>query len=330
VTASPSASEPAEPERGLVEVFTAERPRLVGLAYRMTGSRVDAEDIVQEAWLRAQRVDWATIERPAAWLNRVVARLALDDLRSARRRRERYVGPWLAEPVWTPSPRGLGLDSAAAAPVAATDAQAGSVADTADTVELAETLTYGFLRLLDALKPIERVVFLLADVFDTPYGEIAPVVDRSPEACRQIASRARRRVRDSPPRHDPPGEAARVAAEVLAAVVVGDVDRTVSLLAEDVVLVSDGGPGRRAARRPVLGPARVARFLINLTRRDLPELSGEAEMTTINGEPALLVHKDGHPLLTICAQVAEGTIHALHIVSNPAKLAALDIRTPMT
>jgi RNA polymerase sigma-70 factor (ECF subfamily) len=351
-----------EPAAGLTEAFAAERARLVGLAYRMTGSRVDAEDIVQEAWLRAQRVDWTDIGNPAAWLTTVVSRLALDDLKSARRRRESYVGPWLPEPVRTPGAVG-GVDAATvtgadldadaglaggagtgttAGPVgrspfrgrltgmgSAGDGPGGLFGDPADAVELAETLTFGFLRLLDALEPVERVVFLLADVFDTPYREIAAVVDRSPEACRQIASRARRRVRSDRPRHDPPVDATRVAAQLLAAVSAGDVDRTVSLLAEDVELLSDGGAERRAARRPVLGSFRVARFLINVTRHDLtgPELS--AEMTSLNGEPALLLRKHGRPVLTVCAEVSAGVVQAIHIVNNPTKLAALDLTTPM-
>ena len=165
---------PTRVERALV----AERPRLLGLAYRITGSRIDAEDVVQEAWERARRAGVDEVDRPSAWLTTVVSRLALDRLRAAQRRRENYVGPWLPEPV------------------VAVDEPTGPGADPAELVEMAESLTFGFLRVLESLTPVERVVFVMADVFGVPFGEIAAAVDRSPDACRQMASRARRRVRD--------------------------------------------------------------------------------------------------------------------------------------
>ena len=286
-------------------VFAAERARLVGLAYRITGSRLDAEDVVQEAWMRAQAVDWDDLDRPEAWLTTVVSRLALDELKSARRRRESYVGPWLPEPVLT------------------SDASK----DPADAAELAESLTVGFLRLLEALDPVERVVFLLADVFDTPFAEIAVIVDRSPAACRQVASRARRRLRDGRHRHDPPEEAERVMRALLIAVGAGDTDAVVKLLAEDVVLVSDGGPHTRAARRPVVGPQRVARLLIILAKRLGPGLAVEPMM--LNGEPAVVIRLNGKRFLTIGAHISDGVARGLHIVRNPAKLAALDVATEL-
>ena len=283
----------------------AERPRLVGLAYRAMGSRLDAEDVVQEAWLRAQRVDWSTIDRPEAWFTTVVSRLALDSLRLARRSRETYVGPWLPEPVRTSSGD-----------------------DPADAVELAESLTLGFLRLLESLDPVERVVFLLADVFDTPYDDIAAVVDRTPEACRQLASRARRRVHAGQVRHDLPEDATQVVAALLAAVSVGDVDQVVSLLADDVVVVSDGGAATRAARRPVRGRERAARFMININRKFLWGM--EVEPMTINDEPGLLVRRrNGQPFLALAVQVIDGRARAIHVARNPDKLAALDLTTPL-
>ncbi|HET6875489.1 MAG TPA: sigma-70 family RNA polymerase sigma factor, partial [Acidimicrobiales bacterium] len=158
-----SAQEPPEP-------FEAARPRLLGLAYRMLGSRADAEDVVQEAWLRWHSSDQTGIARPEAWLTTTTTRLALDRLRTVRRRREEHLGPWLPEPILTvPGPE--------------------------DVVELAETLTLGFLTLLDRLDPLERAVVLLADVFDVDFADIAESVGRTPAACRQIASRARRRLR---------------------------------------------------------------------------------------------------------------------------------------
>jgi RNA polymerase sigma-70 factor (ECF subfamily) len=302
-------------------LFTAERPRLVGLAYRITGSRLDAEDVVQEAWLRAQRVDLADLDRPEAWLTRVVSRLALDHLRSARHRRETYVGPWLPEPVRTlpvPRPR-AGVTPGA---VAAAD-------DPAELAAVAESLTFGFLRLLETLGPAERVVFLLADVFDTPYDEIAAVVDRTPEACRQLASRARRRVRAGDVRRDLPADANQVVGRLLAAVAAGDVDQVVSLMADDIVLVSDGGADAHAARRPVEGSVRAARFMVNLAQRWLGEL--DVEPMAINGEPGLVMRRQGYDgvFVALAVQVCDGRAVAVHFVRNPDKLAALDLASEM-
>jgi RNA polymerase sigma-70 factor (ECF subfamily) len=294
----------------LLATMVAERPLLVGLAYRITGSRVEAEDIVQEAWLRARGTDGATIDNPAAWLTRVVARLALDHLRLARHRRESYVGPWLPEPVL-----GGTID-------------AGTVDDPAVATELAESVTFGFLRVLETLGPLERVVFLMSDVFDVPFAEIARSVDRSPDACRQIASRARRRIREGTTRHAVPDDADRVVGELVAAVTSGDVERVLSLLADDAVLISDGGPRAHAARRPVVGRERVARFLVNVSRRPAT-LDLAVESAVVNGEPGVVVTEGGRWALTLTAHVHDGAIAALYIVVNPDKLAALDIADPM-
>jgi RNA polymerase sigma-70 factor, ECF subfamily len=357
----------------LAEVFAAERPRLVGLAYRMTGSRLDAEDIVQDAWLRAERVDWATIERPGAWLTTVVSRLALDTLKSAQRRRESYVGPWLAEPVVTSAGVGDGRPpiGSAAAPFGDCSGPAGSAtADPADMSVLADSLALGFLRLLEALTAVERVVLILADVFDTPYRDIAATVDRSPEACRQVASRARRRIRaarasgpvgtadpgttgvtgavgDSGvtgetvgdevdeqqdanrliPRHDPLDQATRVAENLAAALVEGDMHKVVALLADDVVLYSDGGAAYRAARRPVVGPDRVGRFLANLYRRG--DDSYTSEMPVVNGEPGAVVWVAGELFWAVSIRVLDGRVRDICIVRNADKLAALHLDSPL-
>jgi RNA polymerase sigma-70 factor, ECF subfamily len=289
----------------LERTLVAERPRLVGLAYRITGSRLDAEDVVQEAWERAQRADPARVDRPAAWLTTVVARLALDQLRSAQRRRETYVGPWLPEPVPTEHVRGR--------PAAG---------DPAEMAELAESLSFGFLRLLEALSPVERVVFVLAEVFGTPFPEIAAVVDRSPDACRQIASRARRRVRDDGRSHQAPADAATVADELVVALGNGAVERVLELLAPDVVLVSDGGTAARAARRPVVGADRVSRLLLNLARRGLG-VAVSFRRAELNGAPGMVVLDGDNPVLAMVAAVEDGRVTAIWSVLNPDKLAAL-------
>jgi RNA polymerase sigma-70 factor (ECF subfamily) len=223
------------------DVFERERLRLIGLAYRMLGTVTDAEDVVQDAWLRWQTVRTDQLERPEAWLTTVTTRIALDLIGSARRRRETYVGPWLPEPLVSP-------------------------AGPEETAVMADSLRLGFLTVLDALKPVERAVFLLADVFGVPFAQIADTVGKSETACRQIASRARRRVRQPAPDRDP-GANRVVADALLAAIGSGDIDQVLSHLAPDVVCVADGGAGRRAARRPVVGADRVSRLLVNLAQR---------------------------------------------------------------
>jgi RNA polymerase sigma-70 factor (ECF subfamily) len=295
-----------------VERFEAERPRLVGLAYRILGSRIDAEDIVQEAWLRYERTDPTTIDAPAAWLTTVVSRLALDQLRSARHRREAYVGPWLPEFVRSPIAPNAGPDPEAAA-------------------ELAESLTLGFLRVLETLGPIERVVFLLADVFDVPHAQIAEIIDRSPAAARQIASRARRRVRDERPLeasgtpHPDDGSSAVVEA-MIAALATGELDRILRLLADDAVLISDGGASVKAARRPVVGADRVARFLANLANRGLKLL--DAEITTMNNGNGVVLSWFGVTFAALVFEATDGRITEIDIMRNPDKLAALDLAGP--
>lgn len=322
------------PGGGVEQVLVAERPRLLGLAYRITGSRLDAEDIVQEAWERARRVGDDVIDRPAAWLTTVVARLALDHLKSAQRRRETYVGPWLPEPVVTGrrapgAERGAGVGAAGAGGAIA--AAGGGEPDPAELTELAESLTFGFLRVLEALSPIERVVFVMADVFAVPFPEIAGAVGRSPDACRQIATRARARVRDQDRRHQAPDNAARVADDLVGALVEGDADRVMALLAPDVVLVSDGGAAAHAARRPVTGAHRVSRFMLNLAKRgaDLGPGVMRVEPVELNGDPAVIVLVGDAVFMTVAMSVDDGRVTGVHNVVNPDKLAALRLDAPL-
>jgi len=273
-----------------LDVFEAERPRLLGLAYRILGSAVDAEDVVQEAWVRWSSAEG--IERPAAWLTTVVSRLALDAWRAQQRKREDYVGPWLPEPVAIePGP--------------------------AERAELADSLTFGFLVLLDELTPVERVVFLLADVFGEPYADIASTVGKSEAACRQIASRARRRLQEARPTR-PSRSSAPLAAALLQAVASGDVAATMALLDPEVVLTSDGGPHRHAARRPVIGADRVTRLLVNITRRGLAH--AEMQFVEVNRMPALVISFRGRPEMVVAIESNEDRVQAIRIVVNPDKL----------
>jgi len=278
-------------------VFEAERPRLRGLAYRMLGTISDVDDVVQDAWLRWQAVDLDALDRPEAWLTTVTTRLCLDRIRAARRRREEYIGPWLPEPLVSDG----GPEQAA---------------------ELADSLTLGFLTVLDRLGPVERAVFLLADVFAVPYAEIAETVGKSEAACRQVASRARARLRGAAPegsaaeRPAPPDR--RLVDELVLAIGRGDIAGVLARLAPDAVCVTDGGPTRRAARRPVVGAPRVARFLVNLTHRYGGAMS--LRPVTINGDAGVMISLDGVVDMVAAFETQAGRVHAIRIVRNPDKL----------
>lgn len=291
---------------GAEQVFRAHRARLMGLAYRMLGSVVDAEDVVQEAWIRWSAADHDTIERPAAWLTTVTSRLAIDRLRAQRRRREEYVGPWLPDPIST----SFLIDE---------DAPNGS-SGPERSAEMAESLELGFLVVLDSLGPVERAVFVLADVFAVPFADIAPMVDRSVEACRQIASRARRKLRQE--RDDRRAVDEGLLGDLVGAIALGDIERLVSLLAPDVVLTSDGGPLRRAARRPVVFPGRVARLLVNLGTRVTPDSVMAIEQ--VNGTPALVVRSPGETLTMMAErETVTGAVVRIQLVLNQDKLRGL-------
>jgi RNA polymerase sigma-70 factor, ECF subfamily len=285
------AVEDAEPHRG----------RLFGLAYRMLGSVADAEDVVQETFLRWARADRETIDNPAGWLTTVCSRLCLDRLRSARRQREEYVGPWLPEPLITEG----------------TDASA--------TVLEHESLTLAFLVVLDTLSPPERVAFLLHDVFGHPHDAIARMLGRSPAAVRQLASRARRRVRDARvPAPVPRGEGEALVDAFVTATAGGDLDRLLELLAPDVEMTSDGGGAVAAARRPVTGAQAVARFLLGLGRR--ADDSYALRSTRVNGAPGLVILRDGRPDSVFALTAADGRVTQIHVVRNPDKLRGVDAR----
>jgi RNA polymerase sigma-70 factor (ECF subfamily) len=274
-------------------VFSAQRDRLVGVAYRITGSRSDAEDAVQEAWIRWSSAPPGSIDNPPGWLTTVTSRIALDHLRSAQQRREQYVGPWLPDVAgFEPAP----------------DEQA----------EMAESLTMGFLAVLEHLKPIERAVFVLSDVYGVPYDEIGTVVDRRTDACRQIAHRARQKVRQERPRFAPTDPLAwSVAGEFVAALAAGDTDKVLAMLAPDVVHISDGGPDYHAARRPVVGADRVARLLVNLAK---DAAGASVEPRLVNAQPGFVVSAGGTIFATLVCSVVDGRIDRIYAVVNPEKL----------
>jgi len=286
------------------EVFEAERSRLTGLAYRMLGTLSDAEDVVQQAWLRWSEAEQSEIANPAAWLTTVVSRLAIDRLRQQQRRREEYVGPWLPEPLATPA--------------------AGPSPDATDpehAAELADSVTFGFLVLLDRLSPVERAVFVLSEVFGEPHTAIAEVIGKTPAATRQIASRARRRIREQRADRRPADEG--LLAELVGALAEGAVERVLSLMSPEVVLTSDGGPARRAARRPIVGADRVTRFILNLSART--PLDAQITMESVNGAAALVIRSEELSLVMNADTSPDGErLDAIRLVLNPDKLGGLD------
>jgi len=279
-------------------VFTETRPLLFSIAYRMLGSVADAEDIVQDAYLRWQRTPDLEVREPRAYLTTVVTRLAINELKSARVQRETYVGPWLPEPLVTEH-----------AP------------DSSASVELAESLSMAFLVMLERLSPIERAVLLLHDVFDFDYAEIARIVDKSEANCRQLLSRAKKHVVADEARFDADREqAARLTQRFTDAAGAGDMEGMLAVLAEDITLWADGGgkvPG--AALRPIHGADAVARFVIGRTTQ-----FATAERTTrpaqINGQPGFVVYASGRPLTALIFHVRDGRIRAIYAVGNPDKL----------
>lgn len=276
--------------------FESARPRLIGRAYRILGSFADADDVVQDAWLRWDAADRDSVERPDAWLNTVVTRLAIDRLRRRTRDQERYVGPWLPTPI---------VERAA---------------DPADVAELAESMTSAFLIMLEELSPDERVAFLLADVFGEEYDTIAELLDRSPEACRQLASRGRRKARATErPHRDDRGEAGRIADRFVAAIASGDEPAAVACLAPDAVFLSDGGPNQRAARRPIDDPRRIVRLLTNLWQRSTT--GSRAVPALVGGLPGLVVEHDRGLYGVANFEIADGRIVRVTMLSNPDKLA---------
>ena len=287
-------------------VFTSERPRLVGLAYRLLGSVTDAEDVVQEAWFRWAGADRSTIERPAAWLTTVVSRIGLDRLRAAKRSRTDYVGPWLPEPL----------------------VQTNAANDPERAAELSDSLTTAFLVMLEQLSPEERLVVLLVDVFGESFHTAAIAVGRSDDACRQLAVRARRKlhgVADHRPMADP--EQLAIATTFVGAVMSGDVDAVRSMLSPTAVLVSDGGAHRHAARRPVVGPDRIARFVVNLGKRAAGRL--DFEPVWVNGRPGVVVSLGGTPYMVTAVDVVDGQIDRYWSFLNPDKLTSIGRRLDM-
>ncbi len=282
-----------ERQSQLAEDFQEVRPRLVRVAYSILGSRAEAEDAVADCWLRLVRADAREpVEDVLAWSTVAVARISLDVLRSARVRRASYVGPWLPEPD--------------------------VVADPADRITLDDSVRYALLIVLEELSPAERTAWVLHDLFDLPFPEVAVAVGRTPAAVRQLASRARRHVAASTPRMEVDrSEHDEVVAAFLAAAAGGDLSVLVQTLDPSVVLTSDGGGVVSAARRPVAGPDRVARFVLGV----ISKLQGDVATAQINGRTGLVVRESDQLTTVISLTVSEGRVRRVDVVLAPDKLA---------
>lgn len=281
-------------DAGLTDAFEANRGRLKRLAYRMLGSVSEAEDAVQDAWIRWQRAP-ADVADPTAWLVRATTRLCIDRLRAAKAEREAYKGPWLPEPLIEPLAQ--------------------------DPVEKAEEVSVAFLLALERLSPLERAVFLLHDVFDQDYAEVAKTLDRSEAAVRQLASRAREHVQQARPRFTvDQDKAAQLAAAFMAAAAQADSSRLAALLAEDAIMVTDGGGKRKAALRVLVGRDDILQLLQGLHWRHVLPTLERLMPARINGLMGFVIHYDDGPATMAFEMDDAGRIAAIYQVRNPEKL----------
>ncbi|MFD7965406.1 RNA polymerase sigma-70 factor [Streptomyces zaomyceticus] len=291
------------PTDTLTDLFEEHRPMLLGVAYRMLGRAADAEDVVQEAWLRWTAEDRAEVREPRAFLVRITTRLAIDRLRQAQTRRESYVGPWLPEPVVTDF--------------------GPSVPDTAERALLADSVSLAVLVVLESLSPLERAVFVLREAFGFPFAEIATTLDRSEAAVRQLAGRARRHVDEGKPRYDvDPVERRDLTERFLSAAAGGDLGDLLALLAPDVRLVGDSGGKSKAPLRIIDSADKVGRFLA-ATAEGAHERF-EFRLVELNGAPALLALADGKPDSVFQIEVRDGRVQCVYIIRNPDKLHGLE------
>ncbi|MEV0173829.1 RNA polymerase sigma-70 factor [Streptomyces sp. NPDC050803] len=287
----------------VTDVFEEHRPVLLGVAYRMLGRVADAEDVVQEAWLRWTGADRSEVREPRGYLVRITTRLAIDRLRQVKARNEAYVGPWLPEPY-------------------ATDF-GDTVPDTAERAVLADSVSLAVLVVLESLSPLERAVFVLREAFGYPYADIAAMLDRGEAAVRQLAGRARRHVDERRPRYDvDPVERRDLTERFLAAAAGGDLEGLMSLLAPDVRLVGDSGGKARAPLRVVETADKVGRFMVGAAAKgDVPDVS--FRFRELNGGPALLVMAGDKLDSVFQLDVLDGRVQSIYVIRNPDKLRSL-------
>nr|WP_281279295.1 RNA polymerase sigma factor SigJ [Streptomyces armeniacus] len=285
------------------DVFEEHRGFLLGVAYRMLGRVADAEDVVQESWLRWSAADRENVREPRAYLARVTTRLAVDRLRQVQSRRETYVGPWLPEPLIT-------------------DLHDEPVPDSAERVVLAESVSFAVLVVLESLSPLERAVFVLREAFGFPFAEIAATLERSEAAVRQLAGRARKHVEERRPRFEvDPAQQRDLTERFLAAAVAGDLEGLLAVLAPDVRLVGDSGGKAKAPLRVIESAGKVGRFVAAVGQEEIPDAA--FTYVEINGTVGLLVTSGGRPHSAILLDVADGRVQSVYLLANPDKLALL-------
>jgi RNA polymerase sigma-70 factor (ECF subfamily) len=276
-------------------VFEEQRAYLFSIAYRLLGSVSDAEDVVQDAFVRWKQDQRPEVRSPRAYLATIVVRLCLDQLRSARTKREVYVGPWLPEPLVTTGQ-----------------------SDLTDTVVMRESLSFAFLLMLENLAPLERAVFVLREVFDYDYPEIARTVDKSEANCRQVFHRARQRLADRQSRFESSYEQTElVTTQFMHAISTGDVQGLLRLLAEDVVSIGDGGGKAAAGLRPVHSREKVSRGLLGNLRQSPPD---KVWIEQVNGQPAIVASRGGQPYGVLLLEVQAGQVQVMYFIANPDKL----------
>lgn len=289
------------PEPAATQVFEDHRELLMAVAYRVLGRVCDAEDVLQEAWLRWSSVRHTDVHNPRAYLVQVTTRLAIDRLRRVQARREEYIGPWLPEPMLT-------------------------TGDAADDAALGDSVSLAMLVVLETLSPLERAVFVLREAFSFSYPDIAEIIGRSEPAVRQLASRAREHVAGNRPRFDADRVTRRrVTEQFLAACASGNMHALLELLAPDVSLVGDGGGRAKAPLRVIDGAAKVARFLIAIAA-DPDTADLQVELMEVNGGPAVVAFAAGVPVTVFALDLADGLIQTVRLVANPDKLAGLPPR----
>jgi len=291
-------------DRPDIRAFEEVRPDLLRLAYRMTGGRAEAEDIVQDAWMRWDRADTSDIRNPRAWLSRTVARLSIDHLRKIKTRRETYVGPWLPEPV-------------------VTDMPVNEPEEPGHAIEVAQDVSWALMSVLETLKPEERAAFLLREAFDMAYAELAATLGKSEEACRQMVSRAKARLRENRPRFEATDkEHEELLLAFADAARIGDVAALTRLLTPNAALTSDGGGKVSAALRVVTGAEEVAKLVAHISV-NADALAGDVTPVRINNRPGFMILLEGTIDVSYSIDVENGRIAALYIMRNPDKLQRL-------
>jgi RNA polymerase sigma-70 factor, ECF subfamily len=281
----------------LTLAFEENRHYLFGIAYRMLGSVTDAQDMVQEAYVRLHSDSPAYLRSAKAWLSTVVTRLCINHLKSARVQREKYVGPWLPEPL--------------------VDQQ---VFDPRENARLADSLSIAFLVMLERLSPTERAVLLLREVFGYEFNEIAAIIEKSETNCRQLLRRGREHARSSPPRFETtPEQVERVLNQFTQAAAAGDLNALLKVLAEDATAITDGGGEVPSARKPIIGALKVAHFVLGTTRK-FGLARRTYRITQINGNPGFVGYDEGIPVQAIAFSISEGRLHEIYIINNPKKL----------